>query len=167
MFRLLRLVFGLFPRALRSRREPLMENLLLRQQLSVLKRRNRRPTIPAIDELFWVAIQGLCSGWKHSLILVSPETVVRWHRAGFRLYWSWLSRHRSCVGRKRISKDLREIIFRMVVENSTWGAPRASMSILRGTPLRFVSRGSGTGNTPVCHSSPHGSGYSVYTVCAG
>jgi len=58
------------------------------------------------------------------LVLVQPETVVRWHRIGFRLYWKWLSRHRSCAGRKCVSSELRELIFRMVAENRTWGAPR-------------------------------------------
>jgi transposase InsO family protein len=66
----------------------------------------------------------LWSGWKQALILVQPETVVRWHRAGFKVYWTWLSRHRVRAGRKCISVELRELIFRMVAENSTWGAPR-------------------------------------------
>jgi transposase InsO family protein len=66
----------------------------------------------------------LWSGWKQSLILVQPETVVRWHRAGFKLYWKWLSRHRVRVGRKCVSKELRDLIFCMVAENPTWGAPR-------------------------------------------
>ncbi len=101
-----------------------MENLILRQQLSVLKRRHRRPKLPAVDKLFWVAVQQFWSGWKQSLILVSPETVLRWHRAGFRLYWSWLSRTRMQTGRKRISKELRKLIFRIAAENPTWGAPR-------------------------------------------
>ena len=62
--------------------------------------------------------------WKHALILVQPETVVRWHRAGFKLYWTWLSRHRAQAGRKCVSKEPRELIFRMVAQNSTLGAPR-------------------------------------------
>jgi putative transposase len=53
-----------------------------------------------------------------------PEAVVRWHRAGFKVYWTWLSRHRSRTGRKCVSRELRELIFRMVAENSTWVAPR-------------------------------------------
>src|SRR6266852_5779801 len=110
MFRHLRLMFGFFLRAFRSRRNLLMENLILRQQLSVLKRRHRRPKLPAVDKLFWVAVQQFWSGWKQSLILVSPETVLRWHRADFRLYWSWLSRTRMQTGRKRISKELRKLI---------------------------------------------------------
>jgi len=59
-----------------------------------------------------------------ALILVQPETVVRWHRAGFEAYWAWLSRHRSRPGRKRIRAELCQLIFRMVAENPTWGAPR-------------------------------------------
>jgi hypothetical protein len=57
-------------------------------------------------------------------MLVQPETVVRWHRAGFKLYWQWLSRHRSAAGQRCVSKELRQLIFRMVAENPTWGAPR-------------------------------------------
>lgn len=124
MFPLLQLFFGILPRVLRSRRALLLENLVLRQQLSVLKRRARKARVPTLDKLFWIAIQRFWPNWKRSLILVSPETVVRWHRAGFRIYWAWFSRHRICWGRKRISKELRELIFKMVAENSTWGAPR-------------------------------------------
>jgi transposase InsO family protein len=57
-------------------------------------------------------------------VIVHPETVIRWHRAGFKVYWKWLSRHRAAVGRKCVSKEVRELIFRMVAENRTWGAPR-------------------------------------------
>ena len=69
-------------------------------------------------------LRRIWSGWKQALILVRPETVVRWHRAGFKLYWTWLSRHQARAGRKCVSRELRELIFRMVAENSTWGAPR-------------------------------------------
>jgi hypothetical protein len=64
------------------------------------------------------------SRWRHALILVQPDPVVRWHRAGFKLYWTWLSRHRERPGRKCVSVALRELIFRMVAENPTWGEPR-------------------------------------------
>jgi transposase InsO family protein len=79
---------------------------------------------PAPDWLFWVALRWLWPGWKRALLLVQPETVVGWHRAGFKLYWTWLSRHRRPIGRRCVSKELRELIFRMVAENPTWGAPR-------------------------------------------
>jgi hypothetical protein len=62
--------------------------------------------------------------------VVTPETVVRWHRAGFRLYWSLISRVRRRVGRKKLSKEVRHLIFRMVAENPTWGAPRIHGELL-------------------------------------
>jgi hypothetical protein len=65
------------------------------------------------------------------LILVTPETVVRWHRIGFRLSWSWISQARKAVGRKPISREVRELIFRMVAENPTWGAPRIHGELLK------------------------------------
>jgi hypothetical protein len=62
--------------------------------------------------------------------VVTPETVVRWHRAGFRLYGNFISKLRKQVGRKRLSKEVRELIFRMVAENPTWGAPRIHGELL-------------------------------------
>ena len=64
------------------------------------------------------------SGWKRPLVIFQPDTIVGWHRAGFKLYWTWRSRHKSRPGRKPVSRELRELIFRMVAENPTWGAPR-------------------------------------------
>jgi len=63
-------------------------------------------------------------------IVVTPETVVRWHRAGFRLYWKLISKVRRPVGRRQTSKEIQELIFRMVVENSTWGVPRIHGELL-------------------------------------
>ena len=124
MLCLLRLFLGSLARFLCSRRDLLLENLALRQQLVVLKARRPKPRRSTPDKLFWVLARRLWSGWKRSLIVVTPETVVCWHRAGFRLYWAWLSRHRARVGRKRTSNELRVLIFQMVAENPTWGAPR-------------------------------------------
>jgi putative transposase len=64
-------------------------------------------------------------------MIVTPETVVRWHRAGFRLYWNWRSRHRNVMGPGRIRTELRDLIFRMVAENPTWGAPRIHGELLK------------------------------------
>ena len=119
----LMLIWGFILRLLRSRRDLLFENLVLRQQLTVLKRR-RRPTLRASDKLFWLLVRRVWKGWQQSLAIVTPATVVRWHRAGFRLYWVWLSQHRVRAGRKPTNRELRELIFRMVAENPTWGAPR-------------------------------------------
>ena len=81
--------------------------------------------------MFWVSLRKLWSGWKKPLLLVSPETVVRWHRTGFRLYWAWLSRTRRTAGRKPLSREVRDLIFRMVAENPTWGAPRIHGELLK------------------------------------
>jgi len=111
-------------RLFRSHRSLWLENVALRQQLVILKRKHPRPRLTGLDKLFWVLARKYWSRWKQSLILVSAETIPRWHRAGFRLYWAWLSHHPVSPGGKRISKELRELIFRMAAENPTWGAPR-------------------------------------------
>ena len=111
-------------RLLYCRRDLLLENLALRQQLAVLKARNPRPGLSASDKLFWLLARRFWTGWRKALLVVTPETVVRWHRAGFRLYWTWLSRHQVRLGRKRVSKEVRDLIFQMIAENPTWGAPR-------------------------------------------
>src|SRR5215469_3380490 len=121
---------GTILRFFRSRQALLVENLALRQQLTVFKRRNRRPKLAGLDKLFWVLARRFWSDWKKSLLLVAPETVVRWHRAGFRLYWSMISQMRKRVGRRRIPREVRDLIFRMVAENPTWGAPRIHGELL-------------------------------------
>src|SRR4030095_14573091 len=120
MFSLVGLCFGMLVCLFRGRRSLLLENLALRQQLVALKRRHSRPSINPFDKLFWVIARRVWSAWKHSLIIVTPETVVRWHRTGFRMYWRLISRVRRQVGRRPISKEVRELIFRMVVKNPSW-----------------------------------------------
>src|SRR5215475_8089599 len=100
MLRLLKLCFGTLVRLLRSRQNLLLENLALRQQLVVLKRRHPRPSLGVFDRLFWVVARRVWTSWKQCLIIVTPETVVRWHRAGFRLYWRLISKIRRQVGRR-------------------------------------------------------------------
>jgi putative transposase len=107
-----------------------VENLALRQQLSAFRRRKRRLKLAVLDKLFWVLARRFRSDWKKSLLVVAPETVVRWHRADFRLYWSMLSKIRKRVGRRRISGEVQDLIFRMVDENPTWGAPRIHGELL-------------------------------------
>ena len=77
MFRFLRLCLGAILRLFRSRQDLLVENLALRQQLSVFQRRNRRPKLAVLDKLFWVLARRFWSDWKKSLLVVAPETVVR------------------------------------------------------------------------------------------
>jgi putative transposase len=96
----------------------------------VLKRRHPKPRIGLFDKLFWVAVRRFWLGWKQSLIVVTPETVVRWHRAGFHLYWRLISKSKTQLGRRPTSQEIRGLIFRMVVENPTWGAPRIHGELL-------------------------------------
>src|SRR5215469_9505931 len=86
--------------------------------------------MPSDRGVGWLSRQGVLGfatkavvGWKKPLLLVTPETVVRWHRIGFRLYWAWLSRNRCSAGRKPLSREVGDLIFRMVAENPTCGAP--------------------------------------------
>src|SRR5665213_2734539 len=124
MLNSIRLCLGTFARLFCSRRSLMLENLALRQQLAVFKRRHPRPRLTLLDKLFWVTARQVWSDWKQFLIIVVPETVVQWHQAGFELYWRAISRFRGPVGRRRISKEIQDLIFRMVAENPTWGAPR-------------------------------------------
>ena len=110
-------------RALASDRARLaLENAVLRQQLNVLQRNAKRPRITDDDRLFWVLISRLFEEWKEHLVLVKPETVIRWHRQGFRYYWRWKSRAKP--GRPPIPMEFIHLIPRLSTENVLWGAPR-------------------------------------------
>ena len=114
--------------ALRSQRELALENLVLRQQLAVLKYRHPRPRLSDADRLFWLLLSRIWSRWRESLHVVKPETVVRWHRQGFRYYWRWRSRRH---GRPQIDPAVRDLIRRMCRANSLWGAPRIHGELLK------------------------------------
>jgi transposase InsO family protein len=127
----LRHLLGWIVSAFLSRESLILENLALRQQLLALHVNRPRRRLTAIHKLFWMMLRTVWSGWKKPLILVTPRTVVGWHRAGFRLYWKWLSGARRVGGRKRVSKEIRALIFRMATENPTWGAPRIHGELLK------------------------------------
>ena len=100
----------------------LAENLALRHQLGILHRSVKRPGLRQRDRIFWVWLTRLWSGWRGSLAIVKPETVIRWHRTGFKLYWRWKSRGKP--GRPKIDAEIRYLIRRMCRGNAMWGAPR-------------------------------------------
>jgi hypothetical protein len=85
MLRMLTLLFGLIARSLRSREALLLENLALCQQLAVLTLKHPPRRFFAPDRLFWVILRRFWSGWKQSLLIVQPKTIVGWHRAGFKM----------------------------------------------------------------------------------
>src|SRR5579859_6793273 len=105
------------------------ENLLLREQLIVLRRRHpKRVRLLNIDRLLFVWSYRLCPSLLDSIVIVQPETVIRWHRRGFRACWLWKSRHLG--GRPRIDSEIRALIRRMNRENPLWGAPRIHGELL-------------------------------------
>ncbi len=99
-----------------------LENLALRQQLAVLQRKIRRPTHRPLDRAFWVLLRRLWPRWRSACLILSPATVVAWHRAGFRAYWRWKSRRKP--GRPGTAAEVITMIHRMAADNPLWGAPR-------------------------------------------
>jgi len=103
--------------ALRSRRDLAIENLALRQQLATLVCR-RHPDIRPADRVFWVLLRRLWSCWARNLAIVRPETVVRWHRAGSRIYWNWLSRRGKRSGRPPFPREVRALQVLFVIRHA-------------------------------------------------
>ena len=114
----------------RSRADLVAENLLLRHQLAVLCRPTRkRRRLRSRDRLFWILARLVRGDWRRHLVLVRPETVVGWHRRGWKLFWRW----KSCApfGRPRLSSEVRELIARMAAENPRWGSERIRGELLK------------------------------------
>jgi putative transposase len=102
-----------------------MENTALRQQLTIYQRAQKRVRLRAGDRAFWVLLRGLWSAWDRSLIIVQPETVIAWHRQGFRLFWRRRSISRK-VGRPRIPREHRAFIRRISGDHPEWGEDKIS-----------------------------------------
>jgi len=105
-----------------SRSDTALKVLALRRQLAVRKRKRPRPPVRPIDRLFWTTLRRCWARWMDVLVIVQPATVVGWHRAGFRRYWRWRSRHRQ--GRPTITGEVRDLIRRIADENPDRGAPK-------------------------------------------
>jgi len=114
---------------LRSRGDTALEVLALRQQVAVLKRKRPRPHLNGLDRLFWTTLHCFWSRWSDVLVIVKPETVVGWHRAGFHLYWRWGSRRRG--GRPKVTNEIRTLIRRLADENPDWGSPKIQGELLK------------------------------------
>ena len=135
LLRLLPFLFG-------GHRQLALENLALRQQLVVYKRTVPRPRLRTTDRLLWVGLATVWAGWRQALVIVSPNTVLRWQRRRFREHWTGLS-GRPRLGRPPISAETAALIRRMAVTNPLWGAPRIHGELLKlGIDLaeRTVSR---------------------------
>src|SRR5213594_1367235 len=119
LLRLLRLL----PLFCGAHRHLALENLALRHQLAVYKKTMARPKVCTSDRLFWVALSRVWAGWRQALVIVSPNTVLRWQRRRLREYWARLSA-RPAAGRPRVSRQFRALVVRMAQANPLWGAPR-------------------------------------------
>jgi len=111
-------------------RHLIIENLVLRQQLSIMKQSVKRPKIRNRDRIFWVFLSRFWKGWRETIIVVKPETVIRWHRKGFKLFWTYKSRKRG-LGRPSIDAKLKNLIEDMAKANLLWGAPRIHGELLK------------------------------------
>jgi putative transposase len=115
----------------RARAALQLENLALRHQIGVLQRSARkRPKLTCRDRVLWVCLSRLWNDWRSALAIVRPETVMAWHRAGFRLFWTWKVRHGQ-PGRPVLSRQVRDLIRQMCRENPGWGAPRIHGELLK------------------------------------
>jgi hypothetical protein len=130
MLEYLLLLLSLVRAAVRDREALLTENLLLRHQLAVLTRpTRRRPRPRARDKLFWVLVRALRGDWRRHLVVVRPESVIRWHRQAWRLFWRWRSRRP--IGRPRLSAEVRELIATIARANPRWGSERIRGELLK------------------------------------
>ena len=116
--------------AFKNRADLVAENMALRHQLSCFIHRGSRPRLRRVDRIFWVLLSRFWDGWRESLAVVKPATVLAWHRKGFKLFWRWKSRKRG-PGRPRISAEVRKLIVEMAEMNVGWGAPRIHGELLK------------------------------------
>jgi transposase InsO family protein len=115
---------------LKSRRRLQAENLVLRHQINILRRQSpRRTGLSNPDRLVFVWLYRLCPTVVDAVAIIRPETLIRWHRRGFRAFWRWKSRSRG--GRPTVPTEIRELIGEMSRANGLWGAPRIHGELLK------------------------------------
>ena len=131
MFLLLTSLFGALRSGFRTRAALQLEILALRHQINVLRRSQRaRVRLSGADRALWTWLRRFWPAWRSVLVIVKPETVIAWHHHGFRLFWTWKSRHRQ-PGRPELARGTRELIRRMNRANPLWGAPRIHGELLK------------------------------------
>jgi len=123
LLRLLPFLFG-------GHRQLALENLAQRQQLAVYKRTATRPPLRRVDRLFWIGLARVWAGWRQPLVIVTPDTVLRWQRRSFREYWTKLS-GRPNGGRPSVNAEIKVLVTRMVAANPLWGARRIHGELLK------------------------------------
>jgi putative transposase len=130
MITLLLHLLRLFPFFCGGHRQLALENLALHQQLAVYKRAVTRPKLRTTDRLFWVALARVWAGWRQLLVIVTPDTVLRWQRRRFREHWTKLSGPPT-RGRPPVNPEIAALVTRMAAANPLWGAPRIHGELLK------------------------------------
>ena len=113
----------------KSKSELIMENLALRQQLATYQIKKTNPRLTDLDRSFWIALKQSWNKWADNLVIVKPKTVIDWQKRRFKKHWTKISTQNKKLGRKRIKKEIRDLIYRMAGENR-WGAPRIYSELL-------------------------------------
>ena len=130
MLGLVELLLGWLTSLVKSRRRLRAENLVLRHQLNILRRRAaRRVRLSDVDRLAFVWLYRLCPAVAHAVTIVKPETIIGWHRRGYRAFWRWKSRSKG--GRPPVPREIRDLIREMSRVNYLWGAPRIHGELLK------------------------------------
>ena len=143
---LFKLILGVLASLFKSRAKLEAEILILRQQINVLRRRApKRPHLNNTDRFLFVWLYHWFPSVLGAIAIVRPETIIRWHRAGFRAYWRWRSRNH--VGRPKVSAELRTLIGEMSRANPLWGAPhihgellKLGFEVAQSTVARYMCR---------------------------
>ena len=123
-------LLGTLRAALKARTDLVLENLALRQQLALLRRRSKRPRVRLLDRVFWMWLSQWWARWREALHVVQPQTVIRWHRQGFCAFWNWKSR-RGRTGRPPVDSEIAKLVRTMALANPLWGAPRIHGELLK------------------------------------
>jgi transposase InsO family protein len=147
MIAFLRLVLHVVVSPFKTKARLEAEIIMLRHQLNVLRRRvPSKPKLAVADRLLLVWLYRLFPSVLDAIAIVQPETIIRWHRAGFRLYWRWKSRSRG--GRPKVPIEIRRLIREMSLANRLWGAPRihgellkVGIDVAQSTVAKYMAKG--------------------------
>jgi hypothetical protein len=126
---MLKSLFLLFRRSLKTRTQLILENIFLHKQLEIYQRTDPKLKIKRTDRIIFSLIMDMLSNWKERLFIVKPETVIKWHRTAFKFYWRWKSKQKG--GRPKVSREVIALIKQMANENSGWGAPRIHGELMK------------------------------------
>jgi putative transposase len=153
------LLVGTLSDLARSKTELVAENALLRQQLIILSRHVKRPVFKKSDRMLLVLLARAVRTWKQALFIIQPETLLRWHRQGFKLYWKYKSR--AAAAKPKISAEMVALIKDMARNNRLWGAERIRGELLK-LGLRACKRTIQKDMRQVCPARPRGQNWNTF-----